>query len=214
MLGINERVAKVLLESGCVCLKPEDPFTYASGLRGPIYCDNRQILSHVAGREVIVEAFIEAIKTKELRFDAVAGLATGGIPHAAFIADRLKVPMLYVRSKAKGHGKQSLIEGDIKGLNKILLIEDLINQGSSLDKVIEPIKADGLEVQEVLAVVSYLTPRSTEIAQKNNMLFHSLTDFNYLVDMGIELGMIKADQKQLLMQWHQDPAAWSQEFSS
>lgn len=214
MLGISERVAKVLLESECVCLKPEDPFTYASGLKGPIYCDNRQILSHVEGRNIIVEAFLEAIVENKMTFDAVAGLATGGIPHAAFIADRLKAPMLYVRSKAKEHGKQSLIEGDIKNIKKILLIEDLINQGSSLDKVIEPIRRDGLLVGEVLSVVSYLTPRSIEISKKNNVSFHCLTDFNHLVEMGVQLGKVKPEQKQLLLEWHQDPAAWSQKFSS
>jgi orotate phosphoribosyltransferase len=210
MLGIKQRVAKVLLESGCVCLKPQDPFTYASGLKGPIYCDNRQILSHVEGRNVIVDAFLEFIKEHNLKFDAVAGLATGGIPHASFIAQKLDVPMLYVRSKAKGHGKQSLIEGDISNIKRVLLIEDLINQGSSLGKVIQPIKQDGIEVEEVLSVVSYAMKKADDVAKENNMKFYSLTDFSGLVETGVELGMIKPDQKQLLMDWQQDPAAWSQ----
>lgn len=210
MLGINQRVAKVLLESGCVCLKPGDPFTYASGLKGPIYCDNRRVLSHVKERDVIVEGFLEFIKNHQLKYDAVAGLATGGIPHAAFIAQKLDIPMLYVRSKAKGHGKQSLIEGDITNIKRILLIEDLINQGSSLDKVIQPIKDDGIEVEDVLSVVSYEMQKADEVAKKNQMSFHSLTNFTSLVEVGVELGMIKPDEKQLLLDWQKDPAAWSQ----
>lgn len=213
MLGIERRVAKVLLESGCVCLSPGDPFTYASGLKGPVYCDNRLVLSHVTERNIIVNAFIEFIKSNNLKYDAVAGLATGGIPHAAFIAHELDVPMLYIRSKAKEHGKKSLIEGDIQDISRILLIEDLINQGSSVDKVTHAIKDDGVEVEDVVSVVSYEMRKASEVAKKNELNFFSLTNFTTIVETGIELGKIKITEKDLLMEWQKDPAAWSQRQS-
>ena len=165
MLGIERRVAKVLLESGCVCLSPGDPFTYASGLKGPVY-QITGFLSHVTERNIIVNAFIEFIKSNNLKYDAVAGLATGGIPHAAFIAHELDVPMLYIRSKAKRAWKKSLIEGDIQDISRILLIEDLINQGSSVDKVTHTIKDDGVEVEDVVSVVSYEMRKAREVAKK------------------------------------------------
>lgn len=213
MLGISKRVAKLLLETGCVSLRPKDPFTYASGLKGPIYCDNRKVLSYPKQRSEIVNCFLEFIKDEKLEFDAVAGLATGGIPHSSFIAHEMDCPMLYVRSKPKGHGKQSLVEGDASKVKKVLLIEDLINQGSSLDKVIEPIRSEGLELTGVLSVVSYEMQTAKEVSDKNQLSFHSLTNFSSLVEVGMELKLIDGEQSELLMQWQKNPAEWSAQHS-
>lgn len=207
-MNIANEVAKILLEIGCVQVKPKDPFTYASGLKGPIYCDNRKVLSHVNERNIIIDAFIKLIQEKNFEFDQLAGLATAGIPHAAFIANKLDLPMIYIRDKAKGHGKGNQVEGDFVPGQKVLLIEDLVNQGSSLEKAVQGAVDAGLNVVGCLSIVDYEMSKARDILKKLNLDLFSLTKFSDLADTACVLGKIGKEEVELLRAWQKDPAGW------
>lgn len=205
-------IARNLLNLGAVKFSPQNPFTYASGLKGPIYCDNRTILSHVEFRDQVVAAFIEVIKQNKLSFDQLGGIATAGIPHAAFVADRMKKPMIYVRPKAKDHGRKNQVEGDYKPGQKILLFEDLVNQGASLEDSMAGLTSAELTCDACLCVVDYeMQSAKTRLSELSIQLF-SLTDFSALTSAAFELNLIDQEGLNLLKEWHADPKAWSAKF--
>jgi orotate phosphoribosyltransferase len=205
-------MARNLLNLGAVKFSPQNPFTYASGLKGPIYCDNRTILSHVEFRDQVVEAFINIIKQNELTFDHLGGIATAGIPHAAFVADRMKRSMVYVRPKAKEHGRKNQVEGDYKPGQKVLLFEDLVNQGASLEDSMVGLTIAELKCDACLCVVDYeMQGAKTRLSDLSIQLF-SLTDFTALTSMAFELNLINQEGLNLLKEWHADPKAWSAKF--
>lgn len=203
-------IARGLIQKGCVKLSPMQPFTYASGLKGPIYCDNRLILGHVDFRDQVVRGFIELIKTKSLEFDLIGGIATAGIPHAAFIADRLNLPMVYIRPKAKEHGKKNQIEGDYQANQSILLVEDLVNQGSSLAEAMGGVLGAGLKSSQCLSIVDYQMAEAKKRLNELSLTLYSLTDFEHLVEAASELKLIDSEGRKLLIEWHSDPKGWSQ----
>jgi orotate phosphoribosyltransferase len=205
-------IAKNLLNLGAVKFSPQRPFTYASGLKGPIYCDNRTILSHVEFRDQVVGAFINLIKQNELSFDHLGGIATAGIPYASFVADRLKRPMVYVRPKAKEHGRRNQVEGDYKSGQKVLLFEDLVNQGASLEDSMAGLTVAELTCNACLCVVDYeMQSAKTRLSDLSIQLF-SLTDFTALTSAAFELNLINQEGLNLLKEWHADPKAWSAKF--
>jgi orotate phosphoribosyltransferase len=205
-------IARNLISLGAVKFSPSNPFTYASGLKGPIYCDNRIILSHVGFRDLVIDSFIDVIKQHKLEFDLLGGIATAGIPHAAFIADRLKMPMVYVRPKAKEHGRKNQVEGDFKAGQRVLLFEDLVNQGASLVDSMMGIEGAELKCSSCLCVVDYqMQGAQTKLADLSIQLF-SLTDFASLISQAFELSLIDRDGLNLLKEWHTDPKAWSARF--
>lgn len=205
-------IAKNLINLGAVKFSPNDPFTYASGLKGPIYCDNRIILSHVGFRDLVIESFIKVIEEKNLSYDLLGGIATAGIPHAAFIADRLKRPMVYVRPKAKDHGRKNQVEGDYRPGQRVLLFEDLVNQGASLEESMTGLKASELVCDTCLCVVDYqMQGAQTKLRDLSIQLF-SLTDFSSLISQAFELSLINREGLNLLKEWHADPKAWSAKF--
>jgi orotate phosphoribosyltransferase len=203
------KIAKALIQKNCVKFSAQNPFTYASGLKGPIYCDNRLILSHVDFREMVIEAFLSVIKERNLKFDLIGGIATAGIPHAAFIADRLKMPMVYVRPKAKDHGKKNQVEGDFFKGQSVLLVEDLVNQGSSLSDAMKGVVDCGLVSSLCLAVVDYQMGEANKRLNDLNLKLISLTDFEHLILAGRELNLISENDQKLLLNWHADPKGWS-----
>ena len=205
-------IARGLIEKGCVKLSPKDPFTYASGLKGPVYCDNRLILSHVDFREKIILAFLEMIKGHSLQFDLIGGIATAGIPHAAFIADRLKCPMVYVRPKAKEHGKKNQVEGYYQPNQSVLLVEDLINKGASLADAMWGIKNAGLVTTHCLSIVDYQMQEAKKRLNELSLTLYSLTDFDHLVEASFELKLIDNEGRKLLIDWQTDPKEWSKLF--
>lgn len=205
-------IARGLIEMGCVKFSPQKPFSYASGLKGPIYCDNRLILGHVAFRDKVVDAFVELLKNNSFQFDLIGGIATAGIPHAAFIADRLKIPMIYVRPKAKEHGKKNQVEGDYHPNQSVILVEDLVNQGSSLVDTMGGVLASGLKSSHCLCIVDYQMVSAMKRLEELSLSLHSLTDFEHLVKAALELEFIDLDGKKLLMDWHADPKEWSKLF--
>ncbi|MDO9183153.1 MAG: orotate phosphoribosyltransferase [Bacteriovorax sp.] len=205
-------IARGLIENRCIQLSPQNPFTYASGLKGPIYCDNRLVLSHVFFREKIIEAFLETINKHSLNFDLIGGIATAGIPHAAFIADRLKLPMIYIRPKAKEHGAKNQVEGDYLPNQSVILVEDLVNQGASLADAMKGIHEAKLISNQCLCIVDYQTLTSEKRLKELSITLYSLTDFEHLVEAATELKFIDSDGKKLLMDWHADPKEWSKLF--
>lgn len=202
-------VAHRLLSLGCVRISVEKPFSYASGLQGPLYCDNRLILGHPKERSFFVDAFEEAFNAMGDTCHVILGLATGGITHAALLAERLRLPMGYVRAKAKAHGHGRSIEGGGQKGQKALLIEDLVNQGSSLQGAVEAIKGEGLEVSACLAIVDYQTAAAKDVCKRFNLKLVSLTNFDAIVEAAIASGAIDLAVEGSLRAWHNDPQGWS-----
>lgn len=205
-------IARNLIRLGAVKFSPQNPFTYASGLKGPIYCDNRIILSHVEFRDQVISSFMEVIEQNNLSFDHLGGIATAGIPHAAFLADRMKRPMVYVRPKAKEHGRKNQVEGDFKSGEKVLLFEDLVNQGASLEESMAGIHGAELKCDACLCVVDYEMKGAKERLRNLSIQLFSLTDFTSLISQAFELNLIDQDGLSLLKEWHADPKAWSAKF--
>lgn len=207
-------IARGLIGIGAVKLSPTKPFVYASGLSGPIYCDNRLILSDLNLREKVIAGFLEIIQQKKLSYDLLCGIATAGIPHAAFVADRLKKPMVYVRPKAKEHGKKNQVEGAYRAHEQVLLFEDLVNQGASLMDAMKGIIEAGLTCRDCLCVVDYQMPEAAERLKKLSINLWSLTDFSSLISSALELNLIDDEGLQLLEKWHSDPKKWSDAFKA
>lgn len=202
-------IARQLILNQCVKISPLEPFTYASGLKGPIYCDNRLILSHVNFRNTIIKSFIDVIETQKFDFDFIGGIATAGIPHAAFIADRLKLPMIYVRPKPKDHGRKNQIEGDYKIGDKVILLEDLVNQGASLSDAMKGVNDSGLKCSDCLCVVDYQMPEAIRRLNEWNLNLFSLTDFDNLIHAALELNLINESGEKMLRDWHAQPKGWA-----
>jgi orotate phosphoribosyltransferase len=211
---MNRKIAKLLLSHNCIQLSPSQPFTYASGLKGPIYCDNRKLLSHVEARAEVIQAFAELVRSESFKYDKIAGLATAGIPHAALLAHELKEPMIYIRSKPKGHGKGNQVEGDFQSGEKLLLVEDLVNQASSLQEAVEGAAAAGLSAVACLCIVDYEMARAKERVLEMNFPLYSLTDFSTIASVGQEMKLLSADEHRLLMDWQSDPESWSAKVQS
>ncbi|MFZ8932978.1 MAG: orotate phosphoribosyltransferase [Bacteriovoracaceae bacterium] len=205
---MKENVAKLLLDVGCVKISPSNPFTYASGLKGPIYCDNRKILSHPESRSQIVNNLKELVTSLDLNFDHLAGLATAGIPHAAFLAHELNKSMVYVRSKPKGHGKGNQVEGDYGPGQKVLLVEDLVNQASSLVDAVNGVKKEGLEVVGCVCIVDYQMETAKKRLEEMGINLFSLTNFESLVNVLNQNGQLTEQENELLVSWHKDPKNW------
>lgn len=206
---IKRQTSEILLSIGAVEFRPEDPFTYASGLKGPIYCDNRKLLSYPKERSLIRDFFVETLKSTNLNYDHLAGLATAGIPHAAFIADAMESSMVYVRSKPKAHGRRNQVEGSFKEGQKLFLVEDLVNQGASLNEALLGVKDAGLQAVGCLSIVTYQMEAAQKVLNDWNLPLYSLTDFNSLSQTALDLGKINGRGKELLDQWQKNPKGWS-----
>lgn len=193
------QIARDLLEIKAVQIKTEGYFTWTSGIQSPIYCDNRLTMSYPEVRNRIIDGFIQKIKTFDVQPDVIAGCATAGIPHAAWIADRLDLPMVYVRSSPKGHGKGNQIEGIVKQGQKVLVVEDLISTGGSSIDTANVLKAEGVEVVGVIAIFTYGLKESIRRFENEAIPFTTLTGFDYLVEALVEDKEItETDQKKLI----------------
>jgi len=206
MSNSAERIARNLLQINAIKLNPQKPFTWASGIKSPIYCDNRLTLSYPKVRTEIVEAFAEVIKGME--FDIIGGIATAGIPHGALLADRLEKPYLYVRSKAKAHGRQNKIEGNLPAGAKVLLVEDLISTGMSSLSAVEAVRDAGGQVDTVLSIFNYGFQRAVDAFEAKNCTFVSLSNYDILLKQAVENGFLESDQLELLSRWKVDPENW------
>ncbi|WP_080840410.1 MULTISPECIES: orotate phosphoribosyltransferase [Cohnella] len=201
-------VAGALLRIQAVALRPNEPFTWTSGLKSPIYCDNRLTMSFPEIRDLIAEGFAAIIRDQYPDCEAVAGIATGGIPHAAWVAQKLSLPMLYVRDKAKGHGKTNQIEGSFKPGQKVVLIEDLISTGGSSLKAAVAVRDAGCEVQGVVAIFTYQFEKATDAFAAENIPLHTLSNYTALVSVALETGAIREEDVAQLKAWRENPAAY------
>jgi orotate phosphoribosyltransferase len=202
------KIAGSLLEIGAVSLRPHEPFTWTSGIKSPIYCDNRLTMSFPAVRETIAEGFAAVIRSRFPDCEAVAGIATGGIPHAAWVAQNLGLPMLYVRDKAKGHGKTNQIEGRFTPGQKVVLIEDLISTGGSSLKAAVAVREAGCEVQGVVAIFTYQFARAAEAFQAENVPLYTLSNYTALIETALAIGKIQEKDVELLQSWRSNPQAY------
>ncbi|MDR6551417.1 orotate phosphoribosyltransferase [Paenibacillus qinlingensis] len=205
---IAQHIAASLLDIEAVALRPQQPFTWTSGLKSPIYCDNRLTMSHPAIREAIADGFAQLIKEKFPETEVVAGTATAGIPHAAWVAQKLGLPMIYIRDKAKGHGKENLIEGSVKPGQKVIVIEDLISTGGSSLKAAVAVKDAGAEALGVLAIFSYQLDKATDAFAAAEMPLHTLSNYSTLLEVALEKGKIQSEDMELLRSWRVNPSAY------
>ena len=189
-------------------LSPQKPFTWASGLKSPIYCDNRMVLSYPELRSKIIDAFIDQSKSY-VPFDVIGGVATAGIAHAALIADRMELPMIYIRSEAKSHGMGNQIEGKLEQGQRVLVIEDLLSTGGSSLKAVESVRSAGGTVVGVMAIFSYGFESCRAAFAQANCPFKTLTDYPTLNRIAKTLNYITELDMVLLADWNQNPAAWS-----
>ena len=202
------QIAENLLEIGAVALRPHQPFTWTSGIKSPIYCDNRLTMSYPAIRDLIAESFAALIREAYPEAEVIAGTATAGIPHAAFAAQKLGLPMAYIRDKAKGHGKENQIEGLIKPGQKVVVIEDLISTGGSSLKAALAVREAGAEPLAVLAIFSYQLDRAVSAFAEAGIPLQTLSNYSALIDVAVKRGDIKAEDLELLQSWRKDPASF------
>lgn len=205
-------LARKLLEIDAVSLRPHEPFTWSSGLVAPIYCDNRRTLAHPTLRTTISEGFVEVAWQNDLRPVTVAGTATAGIPHAAWLADRLDAPMAYVRSAAKEHGQGRRIEGARLGReDDVVVVEDLISTGRSALDAVSAVRETGATVRAVLAIFSYGLDAAEAAFRDAEVTRHVLTTFPVLLDVAHRHHDLSDEARALLEAWRADPEGWSAE---
>mgnify|MGYP003576541078 FL=1 len=200
--------AEKLLQIKAVKLSPEAPFTWASGWKSPIYCDNRKILSFPFVRDYIKSELCNVVFEKFADAEVVAGVATAGIAWGAMVADQLKLPFVYVRPKPKEHGLGNQIEGDLKPGQKVVVLEDLISTGKSSLQVVEVLKAQGVEVMGMVSIFNYGFPAAVEAFQNAAVPFYSLTNYGSLIELAQKQGTINASHQDILLNWREDPANW------
>jgi orotate phosphoribosyltransferase len=209
MADIKRTVAGYLLQSKAIILEPAKPFTWASGWKSPIYCDNRVTLSFPEIRDFIKQAFSELIGTHFPRPDVIAGVATGAIAQGALVADQLDLPFVYVRPTAKGHGRKNLIEGRIGSGQSVVVVEDLISTGGSSLKAVEALREAGVVVKGMVAIFSYGFQVAEDNFRNAGVNLITLTDYHTLTEMALKTGYIKEEEVELLKQWRTDPASWN-----
>jgi orotate phosphoribosyltransferase len=207
-LSVAEQVAASLLEIGAIRLSPSKPFKWASGWLSPIYCDNRLSLSYPVSRTLIKKALVELIKEKFSGVEAIAGVATAGIPQGALIADELNLPFIYVRPKPKDHGMENLIEGKVTKGQKVVVIEDLISTGGSSLKAVEALRDSGFEVLGMTAIFTYGFDLATKNFETTKVTLYTLSNYHALVKLAAEKGYIKEEEMKSLGDWRNAPDIW------
>lgn len=207
-----ELIANILLEIGAVTLNTKEPYRYTSGILSPIYCDNRLLISYPEKRKHVIQGFVDLIDESGIDYDVIAGTATAGIPHAAWIADRLNAPMVYIRSKAKEHGKKSRIEGVLEKDAQTVIIEDLISTGGSSVSAGEAVREEGGVVSHCVAIFTYEMKKAKEHFAEAKIELHSLTNFSTLVEVASAQGYIATEEREKILAWNQDPEGWGKKM--
>lgn len=199
-------IAEKLAEIRAVKLTtPDHLFTWVSGIKSPIYCDNRLIISYPDIRNFVAGCFSDMIREKYPEAEVIAGTATAGIPHAAWVAQILNLPMVYVRSSSKDHGTQRLIEGNLPAGSKTVLIEDLLSTGKSSVAAVRALKAEGANVLGCLAIFSYGFPEVVKVFDEVGVPVSSLTNYTEMLEYALETGLVSGDTRELLAKWSQNP---------
>lgn len=203
-MSLQNEIAHAMLKVGAVELNPTDLFTWASGIQSPIYCDTRLTISDPVIRKQLANGLSSLINEHFSDCEVVAGTATAGIPHAAWVADIMQLPMVYVRSKAKEHGRGNQIEGKYAEGQKVVVIEDIISTGGSSITAVEALRNAGCEVLGVVCVYTYNLPKADQVFDEAGVKFVSLTNFDYLIDAAKEAAAIQEEDIPFLKNWHQD----------
>jgi len=208
MKSLERAVAEKLLKIKAVKLQPANPFTWASGWKSPIYCDNRKTFSYPAVRTFIKLELARIISEKYEDANAIAGVATGAIAQGALVADILGLPFVYVRSAPKGHGLENLIEGELKPGSKVVVVEDLVSTGGSSLKAVEAIRNFGCEVVGMLAVFTYGFPIAEQQFKKAKVTLTTLSNYDVVIDEALKTNSIDESDVAVLREWRKDPANW------
>jgi len=209
MNNMDENIAKSLTEIGAVSLRITPPFTWASGRLSPIYCDNRLLMSYPDHRKTVAKGFVDLLKRLGWYPEVIAGTATAGIPHAAWLAELTGLPMIYVRGAQKEHGKANRIEGLLQPKKKVVLIEDLISTGGSSIDAATGLKEAGVELIGVAAIFTYGLSIAKKRFKEAQIPFATLTSFETLMQEALKAGTLTNEDKEILADWQADPAAWS-----
>ncbi len=205
------RIAGELLRIQAVKLQPKDPFTWASGWKSPIYCDNRKTLSFPTVRTYIRQRFSELVEKEFGKPDVIAGIATGGIPQGVLVAQELGLPFIYVRSNVKDHGLGNLIEGTYEAGQNVIVVEDLISTGGSSLQGVQALKDAGLKVKGLIAIFSYGFETADEAFEKAECPYVVLSDYDHLIEQAMNLGYIKEEELDQLKKWRELPSTWTPE---
>ena len=200
-MTLERIIAKHLLDIEAVALRPNDYFTWTSGIKSPIYCDNRITMSYPKIRREIAAGMSKVIKEKFPEVEVVAGTATAGIPHAAWVSEVLDLPMIYVRDSAKKHGKTNQIEGRLLEGQRVVIIEDLISTGLSSLKVAKALEEVGAEVLGVVAIFSYELKKAQDAFVTDNVEYYTLTNYNFLIEEAVASNYIKQGDVEKLLEW-------------
>ncbi len=206
------KVAEFLLQIEAIKLNPENPFTWASGLRSPIYCDNRKTLSYPDVRAFIRDAFTATIRESFSNAEVIAGVATGGIAIGALVAEALNLPFIYVRSEAKKHGLGNQVEGVLHAKQRVVVIEDLISTGSSSLKAVEALREADADIVGMVAIFTYGFAKATDRFAEAKCEVHTLSNYDSLLQQATHSGYITATQQETLTNWKSNPEAWSEHF--
>jgi len=209
---IAKDVANLLLEIKAVTLSPEKPYRFVSIPFSPIYCDNRLIMSYPEKRKKIIDYFVDVIRERGIDFDVVAGIASSGIPHAAWLAERLGKPMIYIRKGSKDHGKGNVIEGKLEKGQKVIIIEDLISTGGSSINGVESVRDRGGIVEKCLAIFTYEMEKAKDNFSDAGCELISLSNFSTLIDVASNNNYIKTEDKDKVLEWNKDPQNWGKKM--
>ncbi|HBJ76967.1 MAG TPA: orotate phosphoribosyltransferase [Porphyromonadaceae bacterium] len=208
MENIETIIARELLDIHAITLRPNEPFTWASGWKSPIYCDNRKTLSFVKTRNLVKESFVHLLKDRIEGIDVIAGVATGAIPQGALVADYFKLPFVYVRSTPKDHGMCNLVEGEVKEGERVVVIEDLISTGKSSLNAVKALREKGCIVEDMFAVFTYGFSVASDAFSKEGVNLTTLTNYNAVLEESLRRKEITEEQIQTLREWRKDPANW------
>ncbi len=202
------KVAEFLLQIKAVVLRPSEPFTWASGIKSPIYCDNRKILSYPNVRNYIRQQINTIAEEKYGNIDYVAGVATGGIPHGVLVAQDLGLPFVYVRSVPKGHGLENLVEGEIAPGKKVLVIEDLVSTGKSSLQAVNALREVGFVVNSMISIFDYGFANTQNVFKDAKCELISLSNYDSIIKKAQDINYIKENQIETLKEWRKDPENW------
>lgn len=208
MNTVAENVASHLLQIKAIKLEPSHPFTWASGWKSPIYCDNRKTLSYPEVRTYIRDQFVALVKAKYPQAEVIAGVATGAIAQGALVAQEMGLPFIYIRSSAKGHGLENLIEGEYKAGQKVVVIEDLISTGGSSLQAVDALRNAGCEVLGMAAIFTYGFRKAEDNFKAANCELTTLSDYNAMIDLAVKTGYVKADDVEKLKEWRLSPETY------
>lgn len=208
MESLEKIVAKQLLEIKAVKLNPENPFTWASGWKSPIYCDNRKILSYPAARKVVYEAFVDTIKKHFKDVDVIAGVATGAIAYGMMVAEVMDKPFVYVRPKPKDHGTGAQVEGDLPQGARVVVVEDLISTGGSSLSAVDALQKEGAMVLGMVAIFTYNFIKSRRAFEYANVELYTLSHYEALLEEAVAENYVKAEDLDILKEWRINPETW------